>query len=467
MKRIIIFLSIIILITSLSGCSFVDPKIINETYKPNLKASPINGIWSLKRIITSDSRYSFEEGDKFYFNIDFFATSDKIYLNPDYEIVSVNWDRYSMETTDVEKIQNILENEKVNVVEIKRDGLIIAEAIPINDSEILLNIWNEILLIQRETDTLTSEEKNELKRFYSEREKVFRAGDSWALALGVRSLREDVTSTISQYDYYTVLFRFSDKGLRVDNLDGIVINNDSLVDVYDIERVTREERDFDRILLNGEELFILDNDNLTQSDIFRLNYLSQRYATLEYIYPEKDKLNTLSTYTTTTRGGFNQLKIDDIVSYSTERVMDAITKSNSETTYSQAIYNIGMSRDSGFTVLKGRVVSRIDEDRFNSDYIISSNFSYANELGTRKVNFQEIKNSFPEVVDVFSTPIDNQYVLITKTGVEIIRFNRITREYEEVYSREFNANTSVISNSWFNQSELEDVEKILITLRVK
>lgn len=467
MKRIIIFLSIILIMISLPGCSFVDSKIINETYKPDLKASPINGIWSLKKVITSDSRYTFEEGDKFYFNIDFFATSDKIYLNPDYEIVRLNWDRYSMEITEVEEVQNILEDEKVNVVEIKRDGLIIAEAIPINNSEILLNIRNEILLIQRETDTLTSEEKNELKRFYSEREKVFRAGDSWALALGVRSLREDVTSTISQYDYYTVLFRFSDKGLRVDNLDGIVINNDSLVDVYDVERVTREEGDFDRILLNGEELFILDNDNLTQSNIFRLNYLSQRYATLEYIYPEKDKLNTLSTYTTTTRGGLNQLKIDDIVSYSTERVMDAIIKSNSETTYSQAIYNIGMSRDSGLTVLKGRVVSRIDDDRFNSDYIISSSFSYVNGLGTSRVNFQEIKNSFPEVVDVFSTPIDNQYVLITKTGIEIIRFNRITREYEEVYSREFNTNTSVISNSWFNQSELEDVEKSLITLRAK
>ncbi|MFB0971750.1 MAG: hypothetical protein QMB54_02085, partial [Neofamilia sp.] len=228
MKRFFLVLFLVLLVANLTSCEFVDSKIINETHKPDLHASPINGIWNLEEIVDSDSRYSFEKGDKFYFNIDFFATTDKIYLNPDFEIINVNWKSYLREIDEEVDISNFFISEKVNVVEIKKDGLVIAEAIHLNNNELLLNISHELVILKRETDVLTNEEKNELKMFYSEREKVFRSGDSWALALGVRNLIEDNGSNIPKYDYNTILLRFSNKGLRVDNLDGIVINNDSM-----------------------------------------------------------------------------------------------------------------------------------------------------------------------------------------------------------------------------------------------
>ncbi|NLD18245.1 MAG: hypothetical protein GX666_11795 [Tissierellia bacterium] len=467
MKRFFLVLFLVLLVANLTSCEFVDSKIINETHKPDLHASPINGIWNLEEIVDSDSRYSFEKGDKFYFNIDFFATTDKIYLNPDFEIINVNWKSYLREIDEEVDISNFFISEKVNVVEIKKDGLVIAEAIPLNNNELLLNISNELVILKRETDVLTNEEKNELKMFYSEREKVFRSGDSWALALGVRNLIEDNGSNIPKYDYNTILLRFSNKGLRVDNLDGIVINNDSMLDIYDSVRISSESGSFDRITLNGKELGIFDHDGLRQSNIFRLNYISPRYATIEYIYPDKSRLNTLSTYTTLSKGGLNQLKIDNIVNYSTERVMDAITKSNSETTFSQAVYNIGMTKDSGLTVLKGRVVSSAEGEKFNSDYILSSSFSYVNNQPQRRVNFQELKATFPDIVDALPAPVENQYILITKTGIDIYKLDRITREYEKLYTKNFNTNTSIISNSWFNEVELVDLEKALMNLRVK
>ncbi|MFB0971749.1 MAG: hypothetical protein QMB54_02080, partial [Neofamilia sp.] len=232
-------------------------------------------------------------------------------------------------------------------------------------------------------------------------------------------------------------------------------------------RISSESGSFDRITLNGKELGIFDHDGLRQSNIFRLNYISPRYATIEYIYPDKSRLNTLSTYTTLSKGGLNQLKIDNIVNYSTERVMDAITKSNSETTFSQAVYNIGMTKDSGLTVLKGRVVSSAEGEKFNSDYILSSSFSYVNNQPQRRVNFQELKATFPDIVDALPAPVENQYILITKTGIDIYKLDRITREYEKLYTKNFNTNTSIISNSWFNEVELVDLEKALMNLRVK
>lgn len=458
---------ILIMIFLLTSCEIVDPKIMNETHRPELNTAPINGTWILKKVIYSDSRYSLEEGEEFHFNIEFFATNDKIYLNPDFEIINIESDRYLREIIGTADPLEIEINEKINVVEIKKDGLVIAEATFLNRDQLLLHINNKLIILERESDFLSSEEKNEIKTYYLEREKVFKSGDSWGLALGVRSQLEKDDYPVPAYEYSTILMRFSDKGLIIDNLDGIIVNNDSLLDVYSIIRVKEKDRVFDKIILNNKELKIIDYDKLGQSDTFRLNYLSNRYATLEYLYPEKDKLNTLSTYTTLTGGGLNQLRIGDIVNYSTERVMDAITKANSETTFGEAVYNIGLTRDSGLTVLKGRVVSRIEEERFNSDYILSSNFGYINERNQRRVNYQEIRSAFPEVVDVYATPIDNQYIIITKEAIELAKLDRQNRYFRIVYSRKFEPNATIVSSSWFSQGELELMEKSLLDLRSK
>ena len=126
-----------------------------------------------------------------------------------------------------------------------------------------------------------------------------------------------------------------------------------------------------------------------------------------------------------------------------------------------------MTKDSGLTVLKGRVVSSAEGEKFNSDYILSSSFSYVNNQPQRRVNFQELKATFPDIVDALPAPVENQYILITKTGIDIYKLDRITREYEKLYTKNFNTNTSIISNSWFNEVELVDLEKALMNLRVK
>lgn len=460
-RYIKISLIIILLVLILTSCNFSDAKSLNETYKPTLKAAPINGIWEITELVRSESRYSFPEGEKFYFDVELFATSSKIYLNPNFEIIKVDWERYISEYEAIEELGKFFDEEQVTVIEIKKEGLIVAELIPLNDDEMLINISNQTLLLNRKTDIISEEEKAEIKLYYSEQEKVYKAGDSWGLALGIRSTINIPESETIDYDYNTLLFRYSNRGLRVDVLDGILINNDGKFDIYDVGEIQEGDLSVDRIYLNDEIIPILDHDEKYQSPYYRINYLSSQYATLEYLFPGKKDLNKLSTYSTDTKDGLIQLKIDDIVSYNNDRVLDAINNANSEVRFSDAVYNIGFYRENGLTVLKGRVISSADGKLFNKDYIISSSLYTSDFKSSRRVNYGEYKSTFPNMIDALSTPIDNQLIVINDDSIDIFKVNKSFRDFERIYLRKLDKDDLVISHSWFNQKDLNNLETTL------
>lgn len=461
-KRNLKILSItILLVLILTSCNFSDTKSLNETYKPTLKAVPINGIWEITEVVRSESRYSFPKGEKFYFDMELFATSSKIYLNPNFEIIKVDWERYLSEYDVIEDLAKFFDEDQITVIEIKKEGLIVAELIPLNDDEMLVNISNQTLFLERKTDIITEAEKSEIKLYYSEREKVYKAGDSWGLALGIRSRINIPDSETIDYDYNTLLFRYSKRGLRVDVLDGILINNDGKFDFYDVGEINEDNFNVNRIYLNDDLIPILDHDENYQSPHYRINYLSPQYLTLEYLFPGKKDLNKLSTYSTDTKDGLVQLKIDDIVSYNNDRVLDAISNANSEVRFSDAVYNIGFNRENGLTVLKGRVISSADGKLFNKDYIISSSLYSSDFKSSRRVNYGEYKSIFPDMIDALSTPIENQLIVINKDSIDIYTVNKNLRDFVRIYRRDLERDNLVISHSWFNQRDLNNLETTL------
>lgn len=465
-KKSLIFL-ILAFVLLLTSCNFSEAKALNETYKPKLKAAPINGEWKTKELVRSESRFTYPEGEKFYFDMELFATSKRIYLNPNFEIIKVDWERYISELETIEDLEKYFDDEEITVIEIKKEGMIVAEVIPLSGREILINISNQILLLERVSDKLSEQEKSEIKLYYSEQEKVYKAGDSWGLALGIRSEVDDGLEGMVNYEYHTILFRYSSRGLRVDTLDGILVNNDGQFDIYDIKENENEENGINRVYLNGDFLPIIDHDENLQSTNFRFNYLSNQYATIEYLYPGRNDMNKLSTYSTNTKDGLIQLKIDDIVSFSNDRVLDAINSANSEVRFADAVYNIGFTRENGLTVLKGRVVSSAGDRLFNNDYIISSNFTPNDFQNQRRINFGEIKKAFPEVLDILSTPVEDQVIILTQEGASFYKLEKNRKDFERIYKKNLDKNSTVISHSWFNQGELNDLEPVMTSYSIK
>lgn len=448
MKQTIVL--ILILMTLLTSCNTLNLDMINETYKPELNASPINGTWEVSNIIISESRDSYNIGDEFHFNVEFFATGDRIYLNPEFEIIKANWNRFISNKRSRDVLEDLIKQEEVNIIEIVKDRAIIAEIIPISSDTLFIEINNEFLEIKKTKESFNSAEINELKESFADNEKITDKTDSWTLGIGI-SRNLSSTDIEKGYDYTTVLMDYKDNSFKTIELDGIVINDSTGVDIYDVERTAFEENLKDQIKINGNNLSILDREESTSSNLFRITYFSENYATLEYIHP--NSLNTLSTYSTNTIGGLNQLRIDEIVDYSYDRVIDAINSSNTDATFAQTVFNIGIGRENGYTVVKGRVPTANGES-YNKDFVISSNFSYLSFTQDR-LDFHNLRSVFPDLVDGYKTPIENQVIIITKDSIEVYNVDRTFRNYERIYNYEIGPDTNIVSLSWIEDIDLD------------
>lgn len=459
-KRLLLIFCSLLFLTS---CNVFDYSLMNETYKPNLMASPINGVWKVSESIISEARTAYEEEDRFYFNVDFFASEDKIYLSPEYEIIKVNWDRYISSSRHKENVEDLISNDEVNLLEIKKDGIIIAEVIPVSNDTVLLIINNELVKLVKEKDNFTEAEKNQIRLSYLEEQKVFDSENNWNVAIGLRYSRH-AEDSFPNYEYKTELITNSDSIIRDRELEGLFINNGTDLDVYKIFRDEINGQLQDTIYLNDNPLQVINRPENKKSNMFRINYLSNNYATLEYIH--QDSLNILNTYSSNTKEGFQQLRMEDMVDFSYDRIMDVINSSNTNTTFAQTVYNIGITRENGFTVLKGRVPTLSGDELYNRDFIISSNFSYVENIN-QILNFEYLNEVFPNAVDIYPTNMEDQIIVINKNSIQIINIDRSNRSFKKIFEKAINPNTTVVSVSFISDIQLEDFDQEIISRRAK
>lgn len=461
MKKII-YILILAFTLILSSCNSVNFDMINETYKPQLKASPINGTWEVQNTIVSESKDSYNKGDNFHFNVEFFATDENIVLNPEFEILKVNWKKFISNKRNIDTLKDLIVQEEVNIIEITKDNTILAEVIPISSNKIFVDINNEILELKRIKENFTASEVNQLKVSYSEGEPIINPRKNWYMGIGISK----GTSIGSEggIDYSTIILQNTERNFLVNQIDSIVINSSLGIDRYNVERRNVEGQLRDILILNGEHLSILDREKSNISNLFRINYLSPNYATLEYL--QNDELNTLSTYSSNTLGGFNQLRVDEIVEFSYDRVIDAINAPDSISTFSQSIYNIGISRENGYLVVKGRVPSISNGEEYNKEFVISSNFSYVNYVQD-KLDFQKLRTMIPNFVDAFKTPNENQIVVLTKDAIEVYSTERNSRLLERLFSYKLDQNSNIISISWFEERDVESLNSEVAGRRAK
>ncbi len=447
-------LCLILLMTIfLTSCGDLNYGNINKTYKPKLMASPINGLWTIESVIESESRNTNKVNDEFMFNIDFFASKDRIYLDPEFEIVQTSWKDYVSQKRSLKDLSNLVNLKDVNIVEIKKDGTLVAEVVPITYGKCLLFFNNELVELKRQKDTFSEAEKNEIKVSYSQKD-IFNPNNTWTLAIGLRS-PGDLSKDKAAYQYETLILNYKDRLINDRSVKGILIDNGVSIDRYDVKKTEVDKTLVSTVFLNGSPINILNVNPDARPKDFRINYLSDSYLTIENIY--ETRLNTLNTYQTNNREGLHQLRIEDIVDFSYDRIIDVINTSNTEATFLQTVYNIGITRENGYTVLKGRVPTLSNNEVYNRDFIISSNFSYVEEKNST-VNFQSMKGLFPNIVDAYSTPIDNEYVIIYKNSIEVVYIDRASKTYAKLFSKDLDMGEAIVSLDLVDTTRLNELE---------
>ena len=462
MKRIKL-LTIILFTIFLTSCSLFDYSQVNNSVKPELLSSPINGQWEVEEILNSAGRHKFEISEKFYFDIDLFANEKEIFLSPNYEVSKIKWIHAKQKFEGIESLnyQNI-ENDRIfSSIEISTGGYTICDLLILNRNEIIVSVNGQTLRLLRKTDRLSKEEKNELRLKYSETEKVYLSSDNWVVGIGLR-LSKLTENEPNNYDYITLILKNQSGKMDAVPRRDLYISNGNSIDRYNVRTEIIDEQIVDKIYRNDIPVEFSYSNSLNNSNRFRINFLSEEYITVENI--NNGELNTLSTFRNDGTETLKQLSVDDIVDNGSNLVFENINQSNKDVNYLDSIYNIGIYRDNAYHVLKGRIPILSIDGLINKDYTIKRNFNYELQ-GRNRFDLTKLKQAYPDLVDDFYEPSVKYTIAIIKDS--LIVFTRLegSQSLDKVYEYRFgdeikNNGVYHISNSWINQNELEQMERV-------
>lgn len=429
--KILVVFFLVLLVTSCQSENYTE---INRTHKPSLEVAPVNGTWEFVKSL-DDNKTNFKPGDLFHLDINLFASKDNIYLNPDFEVLRLDLDKYLYSRNISPSVKSSLNEKEISVIEIIKEGQLIAELIALEKDRMVLNISNNLLEIKRVSNKLSKEEIEELKSHYSEEEKVYQSSNTWAVALGLRlqGLENNGGKNSGSSSYASLVFISKDGKLSTKFVNGLLVKHADSLDRISVQRVEENGQEKYFLNLNNKEVPINNVREETKENLFRIVFLSDKYISLEYINPGQN-LNTWATYSTSSKLGFNQIKIDDIAQYSYDKVLDAIISLGSNATFKESIYNIALGRENGMTVLKGRIPYIINGKKMNRDYIVSSRFTYADQ-GYQKFDLQNLAKIFTNVEDAVPTPSNDYGILLFKDSFQLYKIDQASRKYEKALEK--------------------------------
>ncbi|MDO5028016.1 MAG: hypothetical protein Q4E36_02010 [Bacillota bacterium] len=451
--KILIVFSLMIFLTSCQSENYED---INRTYTPSLEVAPVNGSWEFVKNLDDSQPSTYKSGDLFHLAIELFATKDNIYLNPDFEILKVDVDKYLYSRNISQSVKSVLSSKEIFVIKILKEDQLIGELIALEKDRMILNIDNNLIEIKRLTNRLSKEEMEELKVEYSEKEKVYQGSNNWALALGLR-IQNQVTNKIqnpsANTSYSSLVFSLNGDKLSAKFVDGLLVKRGNSLESYNVKRKDQEGQVKDLIVLDDKELPIINAKEKTRENFFRIVFLSDKYLSLEYIGPGQS-LNTLATYSTNSKLGLNQLKIDDITDYSYDRVLDSIMALGSNISFNESIYNIAFGRENGFTVLKGRIPYIANGEKLNRDYIVSSRFTYVDQTYP-SLDLTNLASVFPDLEDAIATPSNDYVIILFKNSFQLYKIDQASRRYEKVLEKKIDSAYSLVSTTWLEEKDLD------------
>lgn len=457
MRKIIKTLTVLFLVLIMTSCQSENYVDINRTYKPSLEVAPVNGSWELIKNLDDSKASSYKPGDLFHLDIALFATKDNIYLSPDFEILKVDVDKYLYSRNISQGAKTVLNGKELFVIKILKEGHLIGELIALEKDRMVLNIDNNLMELKRLSNRLSKEEIEKLKVDYSEEEKVFQASNTWAVVLGLRVQNQGANKTqnLGQGNSTYTSLVFSSKGdkLSAKFVDGLLIKGSNGLESYNVRRKEEEGQLKDLILLNDKDLPIINVKEGSRENFFRIVFLSDRYLSLEYIGPGQS-LNTLATYSTSSKLGLSQLKIDDITDYSYDKVLDSIMALGSNMTFNDSIYNIAFGRENGFTVLKGRIPYIVNGEKLNRDYIVSSSFTYVDQAYP-SLDLQNLATVFPNLDDAIATPSNDYVIILLKNSFQLYKIDQASRRYEKILEKKIDSGYSLVSTSWLEEKDID------------
>lgn len=486
MKKLI-FILIIILPLILSACTISDSNIQDKIASPNNNTTPIEGKWVIEeKVITSeeelvDDSDVAEEVDNYIgrevlFNKEAIVVADDHANNPTFKLKNVNTNDYLLFKYKVNPVSLDIQSDTIQVITSLKDNQVFYEFVKYNDDNLLIFIDDYFYKMKKIVDEVSLEEVNRYINIESNMMRTFDTIEvedlNTGVLLGIKVPIYDEGNEIPDWQYKTIWIRSENRNIIKYELDNLLVPrkngfwivgvnrnkanasiNDKIVAIpqfskMDMKEVAKELEIAVDKLRNEPVVFMANRPSVLKNILF----VGNDYISIEKTEVDNKNKMALEVYALDNIEDEKPMKLSDIVGEDGKLLFDEGSKNIQSLGENTVLYesNVGLTRNNGYWILKGRVNYRQNEEELYKDFNIKAippkmMVSY-DEL---EIPWDIVSSRFPRALDVFSSPNGEFIIVVTNTELQIYPTDNgeITSQ-EPISSIEIANNASIIMSEW-------------------
>lgn len=447
--KISVSVIIIIFIMVLSGCNISEPSMDDRLKAPKNTTSPLEGKWNVTDYIPISGTSPKEEreymGQPALFHKDALIFMSYYTIKPSFKMKKVNTVDYLLYKYKIDASKLGIDSKNIEVLSIYNDNQFFMEVIKANESELFLYMEDGFYKLEKTIDKVSIDEINKYidieKKVTEDSKDKKTENQNSGILLGIKTPKFDEENDIPDWTYSTIWINTEDKEVEeIYKVDELLLPRKNGFWEINVNRTKEKDNIFDEIDANPQ---IYINDNKKVSSSFTENeanrseklnlqgrsilknilYVGNNYISTEIIDVKSKNKRTMKIQTVDNLKNNNSINLGDIIEGGKDIFLEgAQSLLNIDETVLLDEGNIGLTRKSGYWMLKGRVNYEKNEEELYKDFIIKA--VPPEEMIGHDIHFilwDELKRKFPNMIDMYSSP--NEDIIIIRNKFELLVYS--------------------------------------------
>lgn len=479
MRRLILIFFLLLSVLIMTSCSIDDGPAVDRIKAPGNNSSPINGKW----VIASSSKELSDveidvKGDSnlnkvVLFHKDAVVIGEEYSTNPTYKIKSVNAYDYLLYKYKTTPKDLGIEDSMIKIITILNENQYFYEFIEYGDESLLVNIDEKFYNLSKIVEKVSLEEIN---RYIDIEKNTIRAlniaesdESKSGILIGLKIPKYDEKNQLLDWDYKTIWINsLNQKVIGAFELDDLLVPRKNGFWMVNVNRVYNgliqdeiSARPLFKVLENS--MVIDDIDMFLKSRVNRSNdiksvailnnilFIGNDYISVEIINKFGREKKSLEVYAIDNIDEHRPINLSDLIGEDGKRIFtegaQSVLSIDSQINLNEE--NVGITRRSGYWIIKGRVnYVQNDEDLYKDFNIKAIPPKEMIQYDSHLLSWNEIKMGIPEIQDVFSSPNNDFIVVVTHTNLLIYNIIDGRLANAPVARIKLPENASIIMSEW-------------------
>lgn len=479
MKKIIIFIFVIMSIYLLSGWSINKLEVNDRIMAPENNSPPLQGKWVIEKFIDSPygDRQSGElvedlTGKEALFHKEAVLVDDQHILDPSYKIRNVNISDYLLYKFKTDSQYLGIDEEEAKIITIFGNDQYFYEFIKYNDDSMIMALDERFYFLKKNISEISKEEinryisveKNNLKMLKFAQIESLNSG----VLLGIKKYNYNELDHVEEWNYETIWIKSKDKSITsIYKLPGLLVPRKKGFWIVDTVRTNIDEGLIDNIKATPKTKFE-ENDISLAKSIFSMDYMISNkiekqpsilknilyigndYISTEVINKSNNK-KSLQVYPIDYLEGESPIVISDILDEGDVKVFRDgalnILKVNPDSFLNEESF--GLFRRNGYWIMKGRINYQMDEKELYKDYNIKT--IPPKELvnyDDLSIPWSTIKSKVPNALDAFTSPNKDIIIIETRNNLLIYSINENEISKNEIGRIKKDSSETIVMAEW-------------------